>query len=407
MRRTFQITALLALSPAVASASVPDLFGYGPRGLGMASTLTATAAGAEAVYYNPAGLAFSTRPDFALGFQRTEHFLSIDGQGLEADPSSAITIGLQVPLPFGGVLANRLAIGFGFVIPQTAVLLADIPRPDAPRFVRVRARAETVSLMGAIGVRIIDELAIGVGFVALSELTGAIEVAPNDAGNIGSSVRDELIADFSPVVGVMARPLPWLSVGAVYRDQSVAEFALPIKADLGEDFPLEVPLLQIEGIAQFDPTEVAVAVAVRPLEPLLVTAELVWERWSTFENPIVFTAVPADYPAQPDPNFSDVFAGRVAAEALLAAGPLMLTPRLGFAVEPTPVPVQDGFHNYLDSTRLITTGGLRCQWRMLRMDLAAQWHFMPGRRHEKSDGSASIEGGGSMLAWMLELGLIL
>lgn len=407
MRRALLIVVALVGLPSTAAASVPDLFGYGPRGLAMASTLTATASGWESVYYNPAGLGFGERPTFALGFQRTEHFLTIDGASVDTPATSAITIGLQVPLPFGGVLEDRLAIGFGFVIPQAAVLLADIPRPGAPRFVRVQARAETVSLMGALGIKIIDELSIGAGFVALSELSGAIEVAPNDAGRIGSSVRDELIADFSPIVGVMAKPLPTVSMGLVYRDESVAEFALPIKADLGDQFPLPVPELQIEGIAQYDPTEIAFAVAVRPRPELLVAVDWVWEQWSRYKNPLAFTAVPDDHPEQPPAVFSDVVALRMAFELDAHAGPVRLTPRLGFAVEPTPVPEQVGFHNYLDSTRLVTSSGLSLSWYVLRLDVGVQWHAFLSRTHDKADETSTITHEGGLLAWTFDLGLTL
>lgn len=399
--RSSSIAVLLLLAPVAAEASAPDLFGFGARGFAMASTLTATASGSEAVYYNPAGLAFATRSGFSMGFQSANYFLSIDGEDVEASSTPALTIGIVVPLPFQGILANRFVIGFGFVLPQTSVLLTDIPRPQDGRFVRLNARAETVSLMGGMGIRIIDGLSIGAGFIALSELEGAIEVAPNAAGQIGSQVKDQLVADYAAIAGVMWQPARWLSLGFNYRGQSDAQFTLPISASLGDDFPLPIPLLDISGTAQFDPQEFAFAAAGRPTDNLLIAFAAVLERWSLYENPIVFTAVPDGHPPQPPPSFSDVFAFRLGAELDLKFGPWRLLPRAGVALQPSPTPAQDAFHNYYANARVITAAGASIQRWGLHLDAGAQWHALLGR----TSGASQLKHGGSVIAYSFELGV--
>src|SRR5688572_17411991 len=89
------------------TASVPDLFGYGARGVGTASTLTATASAHEAVYYNPANLAFSKHPSFSIGFQWSDFYLSVDGRPQNDPAAPATLIGFDVPLPFRGALEDR------------------------------------------------------------------------------------------------------------------------------------------------------------------------------------------------------------------------------------------------------------------------------------------------------------
>ena len=96
-------------------------------------------------------------------------------------------------------------------------------------------------------------------------------------------------------------------------------------------------------------------------------------------------AVPDDYPTQPPANFSDVFTLAVGAQWQTRWGPWRLTPRGGVRFEPSPVPEQSGFHNYLDSARLVTGLGLGVERWGLRLDTGAQFNWMPPRGHDKTD----------------------
>src|SRR5690606_34678964 len=123
-------------------------------------------------------------------------------------------------------------------------------------------------------------------------------------------------------------------------------------------FPIPVPLLDVAGVAQYDPRQVALDVAFI-WEGTLVGAGATWKNWSAFENPIVYTAVPEDYPEQPEPGFSDTFNVRVGGEHRFDLGTdWWITPRGGFTWEPSPVPEQNGMHNYLDNDRFVFALGL-------------------------------------------------
>ncbi len=391
-RRAALIATLCALLAAPAAASVPDLFGYGARASALAGAVVSDPHGHAAVYYNPGALGFETKLTFAVGYQRADLALEIDGAERDARPASATLIGFGIPIPLGGFMHRRLTLGAGFVIPTNTVLVADIPRPGQPRFSLVENRAQTVTLQGALGLRLTDWLSIGGGVIALSELQGAIDVAPNAEGRIGSQARDQLVASYAPTAGLALRLPGDARVGVTYRGESKAEFELPITANLGDSFPLPVPTLSIIGVAQYDPRNVAVELSGTPALGLRVAAGFTWKQWSAYPNPIAYTAVPADFPAQPDPDFDDVFEWRGAAEWPLAAGPLTLTPRLGYQFAPSPVPEQTGLHNQLDSDRHLLGLGLGVQWDRLRLDLAGQWHHLTTREHTKD--AAAIEAAG-------------
>ncbi len=414
MRASILIAATLVACPAHASA--PELFGYGARAQGLAGAVVSDARGHGAVHANPAGLAFETVPSVALGYQFARFDLTLDGAGHAARDATATTIGFDLPLPLGGALAERIALGGGFVIPTNSVLVADIPRPGAPQFVLVENRAQTVSLQAAVGVRLLDGLAIGAGFIALSALDGAIDVAPNAEGRIGSQARDQLVADYAPIFGVQARLPVDLALGLTWRGESAARFYLPITADLGERFPLPVPTLQVEGVAQYDPAALGYELSWQP-DGLRVAVGGAWSRWSAYPAPIVYTAVPEDFPSQPAPGFDDVIEWRAGVEWTPRLDPLAFAARLGYRFAPTPAPEQRGLHSLLDSDRhtLALGGGVR--WAGLRLDLALQWHRLVERSHVKDADAITAAGydpaeqaerhahHGQIIGGMVELGV--
>jgi long-subunit fatty acid transport protein len=397
-----------------ASASTVDLFGYGARGIAMSGASLASTSGHASVYYNPAGLALEARPSFALGVQEGYFRLRANGEAHDARRAPALLLGLAMPLPLRGWLDRRIALGMGLVIPQNSILIADLHRPGDTDFVVLANRAQTVSIQTALAFRPHDRLSVGVGVLTLAGLKGAVDVAPREGGRLGSSVRDVIIASYSPIIGVHARPTDWLALALTWRAESRADFDFPVRADLGDTVPLPVPTLDIRGTAQFDPAQLAVEVALRPRPWLLVAANVATKRWSAFQNPIVYTAVPEDFPPQPVPAFRDIVVWRVGAEATADVGAWRLLPRLGFAWEPSPVPEQTGFHNYLDNDRVILGAGLGVRWRSLRLDVAAQWHVLRDRTDTKdpalvddsatNPGFPSISHGGRVVLWALELG---
>ncbi|MBI4816317.1 MAG: outer membrane protein transport protein [Deltaproteobacteria bacterium] len=352
-------------------ASVPDLLGFGARGRAMAGTLTATASGHEAVYYNPAGLARATGATFAAGFELTTFSMRLDGKAEEIPDALALDVGFAVPVPFVGVLRDRAVLGFGFVLPTASVLVADVPIPGEPRFVRVGSRAQTVSLMGSLGLRLFDELSVGVGFIALSELRGSIDVAPNETGDIGTTVRDELVADYAPILGALYS-FGELSLGLTFRGESSAEFDLPITANLGDRFPLPIPTLDISGTAQYDPLELSFGICWRASDELALAISAEYSAWSAYPAPIAYTAVPEGFEVQPSPGFSDVVAVRAGAEWVTGS----LAFRAGVAVDPSPVPT--GSRGYLDSTQLIGSLGAGARVDVARIDLALSVHDFLG-----------------------------
>jgi long-subunit fatty acid transport protein len=370
---------------APAAASVPDLFGYGARSTATAGALAASTEGHEAVYYSPANLGFESQRSFALGYQHASLSLDINGDDHPALDAPWLVIGFGIPVPLGPPLERRLAFGLGFVLPQTSILIADTKRPGELTFPLVENRAQTVSVQLATAVRVTDWLSLGWGLIALSELEGGIDVAPNETGKLGSKARDQLIASYANVASLALRPTPASRLAVEWRESSAAEYTLPIDADLGDSFNIPVPLLDITGTAQFDPAHLAVSGSYDFADQVLVGASFVYKWWSGFENPIRYTSVPPGYPDQPDPDFDDVLVARVGAEGRLRFdnADVTLRPRLGLGWEPSPAPEQKGLHNYLDNDRVVSGLGLGITHGIFTLDLVAQHQLLLSRTQQK------------------------
>ena len=107
-----------------ADASPEDLFGWGPRSPAMGGTGAAASYGADATYTNPALLSLVHHNVLTLGYSGATFNLHADGGGLPGRvsviPAKGFVVGAEVPIPFGGMLKDRVAVGMAFYTPTDA-----------------------------------------------------------------------------------------------------------------------------------------------------------------------------------------------------------------------------------------------------------------------------------------------
>src|SRR5262245_60274214 len=111
--------AYLALAVALAggirsaAASSADVFGLGSEATALAGAVVARATDFSAAYYNPAGLALGAGArEIAFGFTGYASRLAVRGQRAGITDPVALELGIRLRVPFGGVLADRVALGF-------------------------------------------------------------------------------------------------------------------------------------------------------------------------------------------------------------------------------------------------------------------------------------------------------
>jgi long-chain fatty acid transport protein len=410
--------ALLGAAPRSAQASPEDIFGFGARAAALGQTGAADAEGYEAVYGNPALLSRARERQLTLGYAGAAFDLRA-GSRLSYDALHGSIIGATLPLPFGGVLKDRIAIGLGFFTPFERVVRGRILYPETPQFL-LADRSQSVAVQAGIGVDLGYGFRLGGGFAALAALSGSVLVATDATGRIGTVVEDTLVASYGPIVGAS-----WERgnnrVGATFRGELVGRFNVVITVrDLGD---IVVPPLNISGVAQYDPHQLALEYA-RTQGPYRLAAGATYKRWSAYPGPAEATVrCPLqDANGQPilercsalvpeSPGYSDTLSIRLGAERAFTPTPsLSLFARGGLLFDPSPAPAQTKASNLYDSHRLALTLGYGVEIGRgvprVSLDFFQQTHWLLPRKHVKEAGVAasnlgapSVQSSGVILAW--------
>jgi long-subunit fatty acid transport protein len=335
-----------------AQASPEDLFGWGSRSPSMGGTGIATGTGVDATYTNPALLSLVHTNTLTLGFAGATFDLHADGPQLPGRvsvlPAKGYVVGVVVPVPFGGSLRDRLAIGFTYYTPTDSLLRGRILYPESPDYPLLADRAQSLSVRLGVGADLGHGVRVGAGVAVLAGLVGSIDVA-SAGGTVTSQVDDKIIATYAPSFGVTwdlpfdrARDgSPRWRIGAMYRGSIDASIA--VNVDASKLSTLNLPTFNIAGIAQYDPAEVGFEIA-HERDGWTLAAGVTWKHWSAYPGvfePTILCPAGQDCSALTPPAiaFSDTFVPRAGVEKVL---PLpqhaAIRVRGGFFYEPTPVP---------------------------------------------------------------------
>lgn len=423
---------LLALAAALlagafapeASASPEDVFGFGPRTMALGGAGAALGRGFEAVWGNPALLSTARSKELTVGFLGAVFDLRAP-ERLPYDALSGSFIGAVLPVPFGGALRDRVALGFGFFTPFDLVVRGRILYPETKQFL-LADRTESVAVQVGLGIDIGHGVRIGGGFAALAALTGSVLVGTDASGRIGTVVEDTLVASYGPIAGASYERGAY-RVGLTFRGELVGRFNVVINVrDLGQ---IVVPPLNIAGIAQYDPLQLALEVA-RVRGPWRVAVGATYKRWSAYPGPAEATVQcpevdpatgePLDdcaAPAPPSPEYTDTVVPRIGVEReLTPARGVAMHLRAGYFLEPAAAPPQTKAANLFDNTRSAVGLGygleLAPPWPRLRFDLAAQAQFLHPRTHDKgadvsaeNPGQPSVRSSGIVVAGAATVGV--
>lgn len=370
----------------------------------MGATGAAHAKGYETAYHNPALASTIRENKLTLGYGAAVFSLAARGDGLPGRvsqaPAKGYFIGADVPIPFGGRLADRVGVALAFFTPTDVVVRGRVLYPERTQFPILADRAQSVTIRGGLGVDIGYGLRAGVGFAALAEIVGGVVVATDASGRVGTRVEEQLVATYAPTFG-LAYDLPFehLRVGATFRGTLDGRFSVIV--DGSKLSSLTIPQFNISGIAQYDPAQVALEIA-RVEANNVLSLQAVYKRWRDFpgilEPSVVCSegGVGACGLAPPAIPWQDTFVVRIGAEQGVELSPsVVLRGRGGafFETSPLPssVPGSDAFElasktvvavptRYFDSSRFaITTGAGVALSRPLPpidIDVFAQYHHL-------------------------------
>lgn len=402
------LAAMVALaSSREAQASPEDVFGFGPRTMAMGGAGAALGNGFEAVWGNPALLSVSRERQLNVGFLGAVFDLRAP-QRISYNPLSGSFIGAVLPVPFGGALKDRVTLGLGFFTPFDVIVRGRILYPETKQFL-LADRTASVAVQVAMGINIGHGIRIGGGFAALAALTGSVLVATDASGRIGTVVEDTLVAAYGPLLGLSYERKGYRA-GLTFRGELSGRFNVVIEVrDLGQ---IVVPPLNISGLAQYDPLQVAIEAA-RIRGPWQLTAGLTVKHWSAYPGPAEATVrCPAIDPDTGEPptepcgalvptpvNYSDTVVPRVGVERQLDVGSrVRMALRAGYFLEISPSPDQTKVRNLYDNTRSVFGVGygieLKSPMPHIRFDVATQVHVLHPRTHVK-DSDVSLDNPGA------------
>jgi len=405
-RRSLPALALagaLGLGAPSAQASPEDIFGFGPRSSALGATGAASAEGYEAVYANPALLSLARSRQLAVGLSSAVFDIQARTR-LSYEPLHGSVIGAVLPLPFGDVLKDRVAIGLGFFTPFDLIVRGRILYPEIPQY-PLADRTQSIAVQAGVGVDLgglVPGLRVGGGFAALAALSGTVLVATDATGRIGTTVDDTLVASYGPIAGLSYDLDDTWRLGLTFRGTLVGNFNVVITVqDLGS---LVVPPLNISGVAQYDPAQLALELA-RVRGPWKVAVGLTYKRWSAYPGlaeatvrcPTVdpMTGLPftgdCTATAPPPPGYHDIVVPHFGAERSFAAGSgVNVHLRGGFFFEPSPAPAQSQLSNLYDDDRAAFTLGYGVEVgprsARIALDLFGQAQALIPRRNTKEGG---------------------
>ncbi|MBI2391048.1 MAG: hypothetical protein HYV09_15760 [Deltaproteobacteria bacterium] len=400
------------------NAAPQDLFGFGARSSAMGMTAAASAEGYEATFGNPGLLAGTRKKALTLGLGVARHSLVADTPGrpltLPTDEMKTIYIGAALPLPFGGVLKDRLTFGVGFLNPAKFLVRGKILYPERHQYPIVAPRVQSVAIVMGLGARIGDRVHVGAGFEALAAVVGEILISLDATGRVASRTDDQVIAAYAPIASLAVDLGDRFRVGLVYRGELVGRFSLTIRA---QDLGIPLPDFNVAGVAQYVPEQVGLearwcSIANAPTLPVgergtIVAGGLLARRWSKYPgpneptvlaNPTYGTGIDPLHPFTP----SDTVSPRLGVEHGVPLTPrAALRLRAGYAFEPTPLAKQTWKENFLDSSRHVLTAGFALVGSdelPFQLDAFGQLHLLTHRTHAKDPaaGQPDVESGGTI-----------
>lgn len=296
-----------------ADASIFDVSGVGPRGVAEVNARAAHADDGSAAFYNPGSLAFGQGWRLELAPTYAVSSLEAQGEVRALDAPFGVTVLVDGTVPFTGVLADRVRIGFaGYFLPDAALRLVTRPM-ETPLFPYYDNRTQRLVAIPALALRLTPWLGVGAGMNLLAGVAGPAEVQPGASGALESRIDEQARTVAAANVGVRIDPAPGVRLGLVYRQRFAIATDIRTTADIG-GVALRVDVAARQAL--YDPDTFVLATSF-DAGRLRLEVDAAYMVWSTYDGP--FLALEAELPGVavstrvPDDLYRDAVSLRAAA----------------------------------------------------------------------------------------------
>ncbi|MFZ5469440.1 MAG: OmpP1/FadL family transporter [Myxococcota bacterium] len=365
-----RLAAVVVLGALSAQANSFETFGFGPRGTAMAGAVTAAADDYTAVFYNPSMLVLRKELGFGFSFTWNRAVTSVRSaeNGRELDcaycqPPDAVGYDVGLLFPLAGKVKNRVALGVGLHLPSQRFLRVLSPDPSRPFWYQFNSNPERFVFYAAAGIRLLDNLSIGIGVQALDDLIGQGANARVDLFSRAVKLREldsHMANRAGPVAGLYWAVTPRLRLGLSFRWEMALLVRIPAQVDLEGIGSLG---FSVQGVVHYSPHTLAGGVAFDVTEKLTLTLDGQWMNWRAAPSPYldldidlsgdtlralgIDEALDLSSP-RVTPGFADTLGGRLGLEYRVSE---RFAARAGAFYRPTPVPRQDApSTNILDAS---------------------------------------------------------
>jgi hypothetical protein len=413
------VAAFLSATFAVAAAraDAATMFGQGARSAGVARADTAGGGATDAPRVN-AALAAEPGTRARIGYGYAALGLDFNGRDLGVAHVSGVELAVQG----GGRVSKLVTIGAALAIHLPDPYLAAIAfRPATePQFVLYEAPLQRTTVDFAAAVRV-GPVAIGGGVAAGLGVGGAgtaFTLGQDGGGTFADAGLDVALPyRFAPLFGARVE-LGRAVLAASIRGSTAIDLRLDNAVAIRlNDNPLNgTTTVRVRGSAAYDPATIDVGARVALGGGLSLLGAIEYAVYSASPAPIAEVSIDVHLGTTPGlraarvfaPGFHDTVSPRVGAELRRPSADdaaWRWAVRAGYARVPSPVPDQQGFTTFLDSTRHeIAIGGGYHLGRLAGVDLAievaAQVHVLTARAEEKPSASlpyAQLESSGTIV----------
>jgi hypothetical protein len=392
---------LALLVAADANASPFELYGAGARGAALGNAMTAEASGADAVFYNVAGLARAI-PGVSIGFMvgtDNARILLNDRPGGYEIPdfgSSTPTVPSDATLQerrdsdamgtFGtvtlgavtGLGSPRLRLGFlmsapAFGVDGSSTRFSDERErlfSNALAYELIGSRVRRLDIEAGVAYRVLDNLSIGLGMTLqpkASTVNGVYLENATDQSQVDINLSQSSGFSAGFTAGALLELSDWMRLGLSFR-QGIGfdidgENTIQIRG-LSEEDVDEYPIRQqLAWRPQSSPT-MATAGAATDLGKSTVLFDMRYTVWSGYRDSQGEKA-----------GFDNTISPRLGLEYHYND---RTTARVGLSFDPTPVPDQVGRTNYVDNDRGAISVGASHNFEVRERSLSLSW-FLQGQ----------------------------
>lgn len=275
--------ALAIAAPRRAEADAFDVLGAGPEGVAEVNARAARADDGMAGFLNPGGLGLGRGVRAWVAPMFGVSSLIAQGQRKELADPVGIALAFDATVPFTGVLADRIRVGFAAYLPPTTALHL-VTRPSAePFFPYYDNRTQRLVLVPSLAVRVLDGLSVGVGFNVLGGVSGPATVTNGASGAPEPRIDLTAATALSVNAGIRFDPGPRARFALSFRQRFAAPAVVDSSAVVA-GIPLAISVST--HAALFDPTTI-VAAGSFDLGHATVELDASYAVWSAYEGPWV------------------------------------------------------------------------------------------------------------------------